>query len=257
MDETAVPTLLAGATAALGDQSLLTYYDDATGERFGLSAVELAGWAARTARLLTEECGLGPGSRAAILLPAHWQTAGVLLGAWSAGLSVSFRLAATAGLPALGPGQDEPLDATFVARPRLDDWLDHVPDAHHRFVLGLAPGAAALDEVPTGYRDYITDMRRYADTTGTMPAYTMVRGTDAASVDGTSYQDWGKLAREIAAMRNLREGDRILIDGTEHEHPLKWLLAPLSVGASVVLCTNLDPAKVSSRVAAEQVTRVF
>jgi hypothetical protein len=49
----------------------------------------------------------------------------------------------------------------------------------------------------------------------------------------------------------------LLIDVAEHEHPLKWLLAPLAVGASVVLCANLDPATVDARAAAERVTRVL
>ncbi|MFN7135774.1 MAG: hypothetical protein ACK4N5_27125, partial [Myxococcales bacterium] len=42
--------------------------------------------------------------RAAVLLPPHWQTAAVLLGTWSLGVSVSIRLAATAGLPVVVPG---------------------------------------------------------------------------------------------------------------------------------------------------------
>ena len=66
----------------------ITYYDDATGERIELSAVTLGNWAAKTANLLRDELGAGPGSRVAVLLPAHWQTAGVLLGAWWAGAEV-------------------------------------------------------------------------------------------------------------------------------------------------------------------------
>ncbi len=247
-----VPALLADAVAAGRDRPLLTYYDDATGERTELSAAALGGWAARTAGLLHEGCGLGTGSRAAVLLPPHWQTAAVLLGAWSTGVAVSFRLAATAGLPALGPGVDEPLDVAFVTSRRLDDWIEDVPDARHRFVLGLAPAAAALTEVPAGYRDYIAEVCRYPDT---LPAYAPVRRTDAASVDGTTYREWGSLAQEFAALLDLRAGDRLLVDAAEHEHPLKWLLAPLAAGASVVLCANLDPAAVASRTAAEGVTR--
>jgi uncharacterized protein (TIGR03089 family) len=82
MDVTAVadvPALLAGGVAADAGRPLLTYYDDATGERTELSTAALAGWAARTACLLREGCGLGVGSRAAVLLPPHWQTAAVLL----------------------------------------------------------------------------------------------------------------------------------------------------------------------------------
>ena len=58
----------------------ITYYDDASGERIELSAVTLANWAAKTANLLRDELGAGPDSRVAVLLPAHWQTAAVLLG---------------------------------------------------------------------------------------------------------------------------------------------------------------------------------
>ena len=58
----------------------ITYYDDATGERIELSTATLANWAAKTANLLRDELGATPGSRVAVLLPAHWQTAAVLFG---------------------------------------------------------------------------------------------------------------------------------------------------------------------------------
>ena len=249
-----VPALLGRGAVAEVDWPLLTYYDDATGERTELSAAALGGWASRTAGLLHEGCGLGLGDRVAVLLPPHWQTAAVLLGAWSAGLAVSFRLWATAGLPTSGPGDDEPLDAVFVARSRLDSWLEDVPDARHRFVLGLTPAGGVVDDVPAGYRNYIAEMGRYTDS---LPAYTPIRRSDAASVDRTTFREWGALAQEVAVSLGLQPGDRVLIDAAQHEHPLKWLLAPLAVGASVVLCANLDPAAVDRRVAAEQVTRVL
>jgi uncharacterized protein (TIGR03089 family) len=249
-----VPALLGAGVAPDADRPLLTYYDDATGERRELSAAALGGWASRTAGLLHQGCGLDVGYRVAVVLPPHWQTAAVLLGAWSAGLAVSFRLWATAGLPVSGLGEDEPLDAVFVARSRLDSWLEDVPEARHRFVLGLVPDGGVLDEVPAGYRDYIAEVGRYTDS---LPAYAPIRRGDAASVDGTSFREWGSLAHEVAASLDLHGGDRLLVDVAEHEHPLKWLLAPLAVGASVVLCANLDPATVDARAATEHVTRVL
>ena len=48
----------------------ITSYDDASGERIELSTVTLANWAAKTANLLRDELGAGPGSRVAVLLPA-------------------------------------------------------------------------------------------------------------------------------------------------------------------------------------------
>nr|MDT0661449.1 TIGR03089 family protein [Micromonospora sp. DSM 115978] len=264
----------------VGDLSLFSYYDDATGERVALSAAALGGWAARTAALLRDGCGLTAGDRAAVLSPPHWQTAAVLLGAWSVGVSVSVRAAYLAGLPVLGGGADEPYDASFVARHRLDDWLENVPEARHRFVLNLAPPAGVplpvapsagvasagvasavapspdcgSDDVAAGYRDFLTEAARYpADA----PSYASVGGAAPATVDGTSFDEWAVVARGVADTLDLRPGDRLLVDAGQHEEPVKWLLAPLVAGASVVLCANLDPSLVDARVAAERVTRVL
>jgi uncharacterized protein (TIGR03089 family) len=85
-----------------GNDHVITYYDDATGERAALTAAELGGWAAATAALLTNECGLAAGSTAGVLLPPHWQTAAIMLGVWSAGIEVSHvaRLLADTPYPA-------------------------------------------------------------------------------------------------------------------------------------------------------------
>ncbi|MFY1637885.1 TIGR03089 family protein [Solwaraspora sp. WMMB335] len=233
---------------------LLTCYDDATGERSELSAVALGAWAARTAALLRDGCGLSAGDRAAVLLPPHWQTAAVLLGAWSIGVSVSIRLSATAGLPEVGPGADEPLDVVFAARGRIDDWLEDVPLGRHRFALDVGAKSAPGAPPPAGYRSFLTEASRYASAA---PAYALVRAGDAATVDGTSYAEWGSLALAIAEAQDITAGDRVLIDAGQHEHPSTWLLAPLAVGASVVLCVNMDPDLLDVRVDTENVTRVL
>ena len=183
-----VPALLSAA-AVDATRPLLTYCDDATGERTELSVAALGEWVARTANLLVDGCRLHPGDRAAVLLPPHWQTAAVLLGAWSAGVSVAFHPVATAGLPRIGPGAELPIDVTFVAHNRVDNWLEDVPEANHRFVLGLAPGAAPMREVPAGYWDYLTEVRDHG---ASLPPYASVRPTDAATVDGTSYRGVGE-----------------------------------------------------------------
>ncbi|WBB65341.1 TIGR03089 family protein [Micromonospora sp. WMMD812] len=234
------------------DSPLLTWLDDASGERVDLTATQLGGWAARSAGLLRDGCGLAPGSRVAVLLPPHWRTAAVLLGAWAVGLAVSFRPRATAGLPVLEPGGDLPYDAVFVTPDRLDDWLEDVPDGTHRYLVGTGPDPLA--DVPAGWLDWSREVLRHADAA---PDHAAVRPTDPASPDGTTYGQWGAIAREMAQTWDLRAGDRLLVDAAEHEQPLKWLLAPLSAGASVVLCANLDPAKRDALVAAEQVTRVL
>src|SRR5256885_6212831 len=68
---------------------LITHYDDAAGTRVELSVATLANWAAKTANWLTEEHDLEPGDPVAVLLPAHWQTAGILLGAWWCGAHIT------------------------------------------------------------------------------------------------------------------------------------------------------------------------
>src|SRR4051812_9309092 len=80
--------LLANARTRDPARPLLTHYDDATGERVELSATTLANWVAKTANLLQDEFDVGPGSTVALALPVHWQTAAVLLAAWSCGAAV-------------------------------------------------------------------------------------------------------------------------------------------------------------------------
>jgi uncharacterized protein (TIGR03089 family) len=251
---TALTALIDGHVTVKADRPLLTYYDDVTGERTELSGAALGSWAARTASMLRDGCRMRTGDRAAVLLPPHWQTAAVLLGAWSAGVAVSFHPWATAGLTVAGQDTDEPVDAVFVARHRLDSWLETVPQARHRFVLGLGRDGVVMDEVPDGYRDYVAEVRRYGDRS---PAYHEIRHTDPASPDGTSYEEWAALAHDFAAQLGLEVGDRLLVDVSKHEQPVMWLLAPLSVGASVVLCANLDRDTLDDRIAAEGISHVL
>jgi uncharacterized protein (TIGR03089 family) len=230
--------------------TLISYHDDATGERTALTAGELGAWTAATAALLTDGCGLGPGKRAGVLLPPHWQTAAVLLGAWAAGLEVSFRRWSTAGLTPAG----DPLDVTFVERRRVDSWLDDVPAGRYRFVLGLAPAGAPVAQVPQSYQDYTRAVRPYL---GSAPPGGPVDPRGPATVDGSTYGQYGAIAAEMARMRGIGPGDRVLVDTTTTEEPLIWLLAPLMAGASLVLCANLDAARLDERIAAERVTRVL
>jgi uncharacterized protein (TIGR03089 family) len=67
---------------------LVTFYDDATGERVELSGTTYANWVAKTASLLVEELDIERGSRVLLDLPAHW-LGPVFLGAvWQVGAEV-------------------------------------------------------------------------------------------------------------------------------------------------------------------------
>jgi uncharacterized protein (TIGR03089 family) len=222
-----VAQLLAAAVARDPARPLLTWYDDATGERTELSGATLANWVAKTANLLVDGVALAPGDRVAVLLPPHWQTAAILLGCWAAGGSV------TAGPP-------EPVEVLFAAPDRIGE-ADAWP-AGERYATALAPLAAPLREVPTGFTDFVVDVRAYGDQFTPYP--------------GGGPQDADLCAR--AARRTHETGigadDRVLVDTARHPDPVDWLLAPLAAGATVVACANVDPGRRTARIDVEKVT---
>jgi hypothetical protein len=63
-------------------------------------------------------------------------------------------------------------------------------------------------------------------------------------------------ARSAAAELGLQAGSRLLFEGDLGTAAglRRALLAPLAVGASVVLCRNLDPAALDRRVQTERIT---
>ncbi len=226
-----VSELLSRAVAADPTRPLLTWYDDGTGERTELSGATLANWVAKTANLLVDGAGLGPGDRALVLLPPHWQTAAVLVGCWSAGLSVILTS------PPAGGG-DSAADVAFVAAGRAGEVT--VGD---RYALGLHPLGLPLREVPPGYQDFSVEVRGFGDRF----AGVRVRDQGALCAD----------AERRATDLGLAPGDRVLIDVAAHPDPVDWLLAPLAARASTVLCGHFDAGRLAARVAAERVTRVL
>ncbi|CAM5682143.1 acyl-CoA synthetase [Streptomyces badius] len=78
--------LLRSALSADPARPLVTFYDDATGERVELSVATFANWVAKTANLLQGDLSAEPGDRLALLLPAHWQSAVWLLACSSVGV---------------------------------------------------------------------------------------------------------------------------------------------------------------------------
>ena len=68
---------------------LITFYDDASGERVELSVTTYANWVAKAASLLAEEHDLERGQRLCVDLPPHWLGAVFLGAAWTVGLVVT------------------------------------------------------------------------------------------------------------------------------------------------------------------------
>lgn len=227
------PTVVHAFTATVAarpDQPLITFYDDTTGERAELSGATLANWVAKTANLLVDGLGLGPGSVAVVRLPPHWQTAAVLLGCWAAGLTVDLA----------GDGSGE---VAFVAAP-----VDAPPTADEVYALALAPlGLPFRPGPPPGTQDFIVEMRSYGDH---LPALA-TRPELPALTDGGRHADLVRAGRD----RAVPPGTRVLIDANVDPHPLAWLVAPLVAGSSIVLCRNLDPQLVERRLAVERAVR--
>jgi uncharacterized protein (TIGR03089 family) len=253
----------AGFTAAVAadpTRPLLTWYDDATGDRTELSGATLANWVAKTANLLVDGGGLGTGDLAGVLLPPHWQSAAVLLGCWTAGVTVvtpdpmsdaDSTGASDRGAPD-APAQG--VDVVFAALDRVGEagrW-----PAGERYALGLAPLAAPLrGALPEGFADYVVEVRGHGDH---FTSYTPVGPDDVASTlvtgPAATHRDLCQRALARAAQWGLGPRDRILIDAAASPDPVDWLLAPLLAGASLVLCGHLDAAKLADRIAAERVT---
>ena len=214
----------------------ITYYDDARGERIELSTVTLANWAAKTANLLRDELGAGPGTRVAVLLPAHWQTAAVLLGVWWIGAEV-----VCTGLA----------DIALCTGDRLAE-ADEVAASGEVAVLSLDPFGKPADGLPVGVTDYATAVRVHGD------QVTPERSPGAA-LDGRSVDAVLDAAQRSAHERGLTTADRVI--STQHwSTPLQIvdnLLAVFAAGASLVQVANPDPALLDRRRVTEKVTRTL
>jgi uncharacterized protein (TIGR03089 family) len=226
-DDLLGPRLAADAAAPL-----VTYYDDSTGERIELSGTTLANWAAKTANLLRDECDVEPGARVAVLLPAHWQTLAVLLGAWWCGGEV---VADPAGADVVCCDADR-LDLALSAGGVV------VALSLHAFGKGL-PG------LPAGVVDYATEVRLHGDVFSP-------EGTGERVLDGADAAEVLTAARASAHTTGLTAGARVLStrDWSVADGLVEVPLAVLAAGASLVQCRNVDPGALDRRADSERVT---
>lgn len=238
MTET-IPAAFSDAVRRDSAAPLLTFYDDRSGDRTELSGATLDNWVSKTANLLVDGAGLGAGDAVGLLLPPHWQTAAIMLGAFAAGLAVDH-------------GTDpQPVEALFSA-------LDSIEQAaawptSERYVTGLLPLALGLHTPPPGFVDYPTEVRTHGDH---FRAIQPVEPDDRALAGPVeiSHRELAQDATVRAAELGIGAGDRVLVDADAHPDPLDWLFAPLVSGATIVLCVNLDQVGVDHRVTAERVS---
>jgi uncharacterized protein (TIGR03089 family) len=167
----------------------------------------------------------------AVLLPAHWQTAAVLLGCWWAGAEVVLR-------------PDEDAELALVTPDRLGE----VVGAAEVAVLSLDPMGAPVRDLPVGVTDFATSVRAHGD-------QFHPRGAGIA-LDGMAVADVLADARKSAARQGFSASDRVL-SGTSWDSPAQivdGLLAIYAAGASLVQVVNPDPVKREHRISTERVT---
>ena len=244
--------LLAAALRGGPARPLLTFTDDATGERTELSVATFANWVAKTANLLQDEVAPSPGDVVAIDLPVHWQAAVWLQACWAAGQQV--RLGpALAGDRVVVVAHDGSRDE--VANPAADPAAD---PAVAVVSLGLGPLGLPRPGVLPAYGhalDYDREVHGHGDRfTPLAPA----RPDDAALLlaqSSLTHADLGALAASGAAPSGALLVTSPLVD---LRSALATVLVPLATGGRAVLCRHLDlaPEKLADRVAQEGIVAV-
>ena len=226
---------------------LVTAYDDDRGERVELSGTTLANWVAKTANLLQDEFDVGPGSTVAVALPVHWQTAAVLLAAWSCGAVVLDTAAEDDGR--LGEA-----DVVLADQPRLASLEDE--GIEELLGLSLHPLGMGMTGYSGPARDFALEVRAHGDVFSPyQPPDPSAPGLRLGGLELT-LAGLGEAAADLARRLGIGPGDRLLLDDrtAAEAGPVAWLLAPLAAGASIVLCRRPDPARLADRCAAERVT---
>jgi uncharacterized protein (TIGR03089 family) len=235
---TVTDALLAPLLAGDPARPLITFYDDATGERIELSGATFGNWVAKTANLLRDECDVEPGTPVAVLLPAHWQTAAALCAVWACGAEV---VADAAGAEVALADADH-LDAAAGAG----------------VVVGFSLDAfgRGLDDLPGGAVDYATEVRVHGDHFDPLAPVP----DDGPALAGTDVAGVVAAARARAAELGLGPTDRVLATA---DWPvatggglLDGFLAVLAAGASLVQVRH-PAGDQERRAGTEKVTRVL
>jgi uncharacterized protein (TIGR03089 family) len=211
---------------------LITHYDDKQGSRIELSVATTANWAAKTANWLRDECDVESGADVAVLLPAHWQTVGVLLGAWWCGARIT----------------DDPGGAQVLFQPPQSP----IPGAEITAIVALDPLGRGLPSPPADTYDYLNEARLCADDfiAGPPPP------ADTKAFLDSTVDELVAAARDRADTLGINSDSRVLstLDWTFPDGLLSGLLAVLAAGASLVQCTPADPTKLPDRRRSERTT---
>jgi uncharacterized protein (TIGR03089 family) len=220
--------LLRSALSADPGRPLVTFYDDATGERVELSVATFANWVAKTANLLQNDLAAPPGDRVALLLPAHWQTAVWLLACASVGVVAD--MGGDAGAADVVVSGPDSLDAARACR-------------GERVALALRPLGGRFPQAPEGFADYAVEVPSQGDRFAPFSPVDPEEPALIVAGRGFSGAEVVERAREEAGALGLTGPGSRILSGLSYD---TWeglnagLYGPLATGGSVVLCRNLD-----------------
>jgi uncharacterized protein (TIGR03089 family) len=215
------PDALAGLLRSDAARPLVTFYDDATGERVELSVATYANWVAKTAGLCQDELDVEAGGLVLLDLPTHWLGAVWLGAAWTLGLAATDdrSLVDRADLVVCGP------DGVGSYAPHAD----RVPV----LALSLRPlGGRFVEALPTGVTDYGAVVLAQPDLF--VPAVPPA-GPDPGWRDSTGTSTQADLLAAAAGSSLVGAEGRLLTDVNPCTRPgLATLLGPVLHRASTV-----------------------
>jgi len=204
---------------------LVTFYDDATGERIELSRATYANWVSKTAGLVQDELDVQRGGLVLLDLPTHWLGTVWLGAAWTVGLTVTadVSLADEAVLVVCAPGGLERYAGSAQDLPVVG--------------VSLRPlGGRFVEPLPTGVIDYGAVVLAQPDdfAAGEPPT-----ADDPAWGVGAASSTQADLLGSAADAPLVGPGGRLLTDVNPCERSgLGTLLSPLLQEGSAVWVAN-------------------
>lgn len=239
MPASTFPTLLSALCRTDAARPLVTFYDDATGERVELSVATYANWVSKTAGLLQDELDVTRGDTVLLDLPTHWLGAVWLGAAWTLGLVVGD-----------DPGRAADADVVVCGPESVERYADQAADTAV-VALSLRPlGGRFTSPLPTGVVDYGAVVLAQPDA---FTAYDPPAPDDPAWSGGGPTQ--AALVEAAVADELVAEGGRLLTDVNPCTRDgARTLLAPLVHRAGTVWVRHPDESAWSRRADEERAT---